>query len=174
MAALTQVPNAVAANEVPDLGPLIDISGPLPATAADLPETPDLVFTTPAGLVCRKSHGKVTHIVACQGRFPGTAPSTRSVSLTAVSARGDGPALFLPTAADGLRGDPARVPAITLGIGQKIVFWDFSPTESLACGIPLGTDVVCVLKAAHENGPKNDGPAVTHGFVISAPQSEAF
>lgn len=174
MAVLATAPDAVAANEVPDLDPLIDISGPLPATAADLSATPDLVFTTPTGLVCRKSHGMVTHNVVCQGTFPGSPPGTRSVTLTAVSDRGDGPALFLNTAADRLRGDPERVPAVALGVNQKIVFWDFSPTESLVCGIPPGTELACVLKAANENGPKSSGRPVTHGFVVSAPQSDVF
>lgn len=174
MALLAQIPNAVAAPEVPDLVPLIDDSGPLPATSADLTGIPDLVFTTPTGLVCRKSHGKVTHNVVCQGNFPGAPSGTRSVSLTAAYAQGDGPALFLPTASDGLRGDPERIPTLMLGVGHKVVFWDFSPTESLVCGVPPGSDLVCVLKAAREIGPKGGGSAVTHGFVISAPQSQVF
>lgn len=90
-----------------------------------------------------------------------------------VHADGNGPAQFLPMAPDGLLGDPAKVPTTMLAPGHKIVFWDFSPTESLVCGIPQGTELVCVLKAARENGVKN-GSAITHGFVISAPHSDAF
>lgn len=174
MAVLAQVPNAVAANEVPDLGPLFDDSGPLPGAVGDLTGIPDLAFTTPSGLACRKSRGKVTHSVACAGNFVGAQPGTRSVSLGTVYADGNGAAQFLPMAPAGLLGDPAKVPSITLQPGHKIVFWDFSPTESLVCGIPQGTELVCVLKAARENGSKSGSPAVTHGFVISAPQSEVF
>ncbi|MEB3034090.1 hypothetical protein [[Mycobacterium] nativiensis] len=173
MAVLAQAPNAVAANDVPDLGPLIDDSGPLPGAVGDLTGIPDLAFTTPFGMACRKSRGKVTHSVTCTGNVVGAPSGTRSVRLGTVYADGSGPAQFLPTAPDGLLGDPAKVPTTMLQIGHKVVFWDFSPTESLVCGIPQGTELVCVLKAARENGAKN-GPAVTHGFVISAPHSEAF
>ncbi len=174
VAMLVPVPNAVAANEIPDLNPLIDDSGPLPGTVSDLTGIPDLAFTTPSGLACRKSRGKVTHSVACAGNFVGAPPGTRSVSLGTVYADGNGPAQFLPMAPAGLLGDPAKVPSIMLVPGHKIVFWDFSPTQSLVCGSPLGTEVVCVLQAAHENGAKNGAPAVTHGFVIAAPHSEVF
>lgn len=174
MAVLTQVPNAAAANEVPDLGPLFDDSGPLPGTVADLTGIPDLAFTTPSGLACRKSRGKVTHSVACTGNLVGVPAGTRLVSLGTVSADGNGSAQFLPTAPTGLLGDPAKVPSIMLFPGHKIVFWDFSPTESLVCGAPLGTDVACVLKAARESGAEGGGSPVTHGFVISAPHSEVF
>jgi hypothetical protein len=171
---LSPVPNAVAGNEIPDLDPLLDDSGPVPGAVAELTGIPDLAFTTPTGLACRKSRGKVTHSVACVGNFPGAPAGTRSVTLGTVYAQGNGPAQFLPTAPAGLLGDPAKVPSIMLAPGHKIVFWDFSPTESLVCGAPLGTEVACVLKAVHENGAKSGGPAVTHGFVISAPQSEVF
>lgn len=174
VAVLTPVPNAVAANDIPDLGPLIDDSGPLPATVADLTGIPDLVFTTPTGLACRKSRGKVTHSVACTGNLVGAPAGTRSVSLGTVYAGGNGPAQFLPMAPDGLLGDPAKVPSIMLAPGHKVVFWDFSPTESLVCGIPPGTELACVLKAVRDNGPKSSGPAITHGFVIAVPQSEVF
>ena len=167
------VPNAVAAPDVPDLAPLIDASGPLPATVADLTGIPDLAFTTPTGLACRKSRGKVTHSLACTGNFPGAPAGTHSVSLAAVYADGEGPAVFLPTAPAGLLGDPDRVPTTMLMPGQKIVFWDFSLTQSLVCGIPPGTEMVCVLKSPHENGLAK-GPAVTHGFVIAAPDSRVF
>lgn len=173
-AVFMQLPDAVAAPDVPDLDSLIDDSGPLPATVGDLTGIPDLVFTTPFGVVCRKSRGKVTHNVVCQGNFPGAPSGTRSVSLAAVYAGGNGPAQFLPTAPDGLRGDPGRVPETALAIGHKIVFWDFSPTQSLVCGIPPGTQLVCVLKSPNEIGPKADGPAVSHGFVIAAPDSRVF
>lgn len=174
VAVLSPVPNAVAANEVPDLGPLVDDSGPLPATVADLTGIPDLAFTTPAGVACRKSRGKVTHSVACAGNIVGAPAGTRSVSLGTVHADGNGPAQFWPAAPDGLLGDPAKVPTIMLTPGHKIVFWDFSPTESLVCGSPFGTEVACVLRAPHENGAKAGAPAVTHGFVISASGSEVF
>lgn len=174
MAVFAPVTNAVAANEVPDLDPLFDDSGPLPATVTDLTGIPDLAFTTMSGLACRKSRGKVTHSIACAGNLVGTPPGTRSVSLGTVHAEGNGPAQFLPMAPAGLLGNPEKVPSIMLAPGHKIVFWDFSPTESLVCGAPLGTEVVCVLKAAHENGAKAGDPAVTHGFVIAAPHSEVF
>ncbi len=174
MAVLAQAPNAVAANEIPDLDPLFDDSGPLPGSVADLTGIPDLAFTTPSGLACRKSRGKVTHSVACAGNLVGAPAGTRSVSLGTVYADGNGPAQFMPMAPAGLLGDPARVPSIMLAPGHKIVFWDLSPTESLVCGAPMGTEVVCVLKAARENGGKSGGPTVTHGFVISAPRSEVF
>ncbi|KAA1429735.1 hypothetical protein [Mycolicibacter arupensis] len=174
MAVLTQVPNAVAANEVPDLDPLFDDSGPLPGTVGDLSAIPDLAFTTASGVACRKSHGKLTHSVACVGNVVGAPPGTRSVSLGTVAADGSGPAQFLPMAPAGLLGDPGKVPLIMLAPGHKIVFWDFSPTESLVCGAPLGTEVACVLKASRESGAASNGAAVTHGFVIAAPQSEVF
>ncbi|MGV0627033.1 hypothetical protein [Mycolicibacter minnesotensis] len=174
MAVLMSVPNAAAAKDVPDLGPLFDDSGPLPATVGDLAGIPDLAFTTPSGLACRKSRGKVTHSVVCAGNLVGAPAGTRSVSLVSVNADGSGPAQFLPMAPDGLLGDPAKVPSIMLAPGHKIVFWDFSPTESLVCGSPLGTELACVLQSPRESGSKSAGQAVTHGFVISAPQSEVF
>ncbi|MEB3067951.1 hypothetical protein [[Mycobacterium] vasticus] len=173
LAVFAQAPNAVAAGEVPDLGPLIDDSGPLPGSVGDLTGIPDLAFTTPTGLACRKSRGKVTHSVACAGNIIGAPAGTHGVSLGTVYADGSGPAQFQPFAPEGLLGDPAKVPTTMLLPGRKIVFWDFSPTQSLVCGIPTGTDVACVLHAARENGPKGGAP-VTHGFVISAPQSQVF
>ena len=174
VAVLAQVPNAGAATEIPDLDPLIDDSGPLPGSVAGLTGIPDLAFTTPSGLACRKSRGKVTHSVACAGNLVGAPAGTRSVSLGTVYADGNGPAQFLPMAPAGLLGDPAKVPSIMLAPGHKIVFWDFSPTESLVCGAPMGTEVACVLKASRESGAKSGGAAVTHGFVVSAPSSEVF
>lgn len=174
MTVLAPVPNAVAAVDVPDLGPLIDDSGPLPATPADLAGIPDLVFTTPTGMACRKSRGKVTHNVVCTGNFVGAPAGTRSVSLSTVHATGNGVAQFLPMAPDGLLGDPAKVPSLMLAPGHKVVFWDFSPNESLVCGVPMGAELACVLKAPRENGAKGGGSGVTHGFVIAAPQSEVF
>ncbi|MDQ2637288.1 MAG: hypothetical protein M3Y83_10470 [Actinomycetota bacterium] len=150
VALAAQAPNAAAANEVPDLGPLIDDSGPLPATAADLSGIPDLAFTTPSGLACRKSHGKVTHSVACAGNLLGAPAGTRSVSLGTVHADGNGAAQFLPTAPAGLLGDPAKVPSIMLAPGHKIVFWDFSPTESLVCGSPGYRGGLCAQGGAGE------------------------
>lgn len=167
------IPSAGAAPEVPDLDSLIDDSGPVPATAADLAGIPDLAFTTPSGLSCRKSRGKVTHSLACAGSIPGAPAGTRSVSLVTVHADGSGPAQFLPMAPDGLLGDPAKVPKIMLMPGHKIVFWDLAPTQSLVCGTPPGTELVCVLKAARDNGA-GSGASVTHGFVIASPQSEVF
>lgn len=165
---LFAAPTAQASPELPDLDSLIDDSGPLPETVADLAGTPDLAFTTATGVACRRSHGKVTHNVVCAGEFPGAPPKTRSVALGSVYADGNGPAQFLPTAPDGLLGDPEKVPSRMLPAGHKIVFWDFSPTQSLACGVPTGTELVCLLKASGRGGP------VTHGFVIAAPQSSAF
>ena len=99
MAVLIPVPNAGAANEVPDLDPLFDDSGPLPGSVADLTGIPDLAFTTPSGLACRKSRGKVTHSVACAGNLVGATAGTRSVSLGTVYADGSGPAQFMPDTA---------------------------------------------------------------------------
>lgn len=169
LALAAQASNAVAAPEVPDLGALIDDSGPLPAAVGDLTGIPDLAFTTPSGLACRKSRGKVTHSLACAGNFPGAPQGTRSVILGTVYAEGNGPAQFLPTAPAGLLGDPEKVPTMMLLPGHKIVFWDFSAAQSLVCGAPTGADLACVLKS-----PRKSGPAVSHGFVISAPQSEVF
>src|SRR5690348_12083624 len=104
MAVLISVPNAGAANEIPDLGPLFDDSGPLPGSVADLTGIPDLAFTTPSGLACRKSRGKVTHSVACAGNLVGAPAGTRSVSLGTVYADGNGPAQFMPMAPAGLLG----------------------------------------------------------------------
>ena len=167
------MPSAGAAPEIPGLDALIDDSGPLPDSETGAAGIPDLAFTTPTGVSCRKSRGKVTHNVVCAGNFPGAPAGTRSVSLAAVYLQGDGPAVFLSTAPDGLLGDPARVPKTMLLPGHKIVFWDLSPTESLVCGIPPGTELVCVLRAPHEVGPKS-GPAVSHGFVVAAPDSRVF
>ena len=171
------IPNAGAAPEIPDLDSLIDDSGPVPATAADLAGIPDLAFTTPSGLSCRKSRGKVTHSLACAGSLPGAPAGTRSVSLASVYAQGDGPAVFLPTAPDGLLGDPARIPKIMLMPGHKIVFWDLAAAQSLVCGVPPGVEMACVLKSPNEIGSAGNsgmGPAVSHGFVIAAPQSRVF
>ena len=96
------------------------------------------------------------------------------MSLVAVRADGDGPAVFLPTAPDGLRGDPERVPELVLAPGHKVVFWDFGPDQSLVCGTPPGTEMVCVLKSPQENGRKAGGSPVAHGFVVAAPESRVF
>jgi hypothetical protein len=168
------VPHASAAPDVPDIDSLIDDSGPLPTDTGDLTQIPDLLFTTPAGLICKQSVAKVMHQVACAGDFPGAPAGTRIVSLPTVYDQADGPARFLPTPPERFFGDTSGVVPVLLPTGHKIVFWAFSSTRSLVCGVPSSTVLVCVLKAGQEIGPSTAGPAVTHGFVISPPQSQVF
>lgn len=58
-----------------DIDALIDDSGPLPKQIGDLTALPDLLFTTPSGLLCKKTVVKVIHDVTCAGDLPGT-PAT--------------------------------------------------------------------------------------------------
>jgi len=77
-------PHALAAPDIPDIDSLIDDSGPLPRETGDLTAIPNLLFTTPSGLVCKKTVVKVMHDVACTGDLPGAPAGTRVVSLAAV------------------------------------------------------------------------------------------
>ena len=174
-ALLAQVatPPAIAAPGIPDIDSLIDDSGPLPATEGDLGATHDLLFTAPNGVVCKQSRGKVTHDVTCTGDLPGAPPGTRVVNLAMVYAGSSGPARFLPTPPERLFGDISGQKPVLIPTGHKIVFWAFSPTESLACGVPDAASLVCVLRAK-ESHSTGDGPDVTNGFVITTPQSRVF
>jgi hypothetical protein len=165
-------PHAGATPNIPDIDSLIDDSGPLPKTTGDLEAIPDLLFTTPSGLVCKKTVAKVMHDVTCTGDLPGAPPGTRVVNLPAVYDQASGPARFLPTAPERFFGDTSGQAPVLLPAGHKIVFWAFSSTRSLVCGVPPSAALVCVLKADQATDP-GTGPA-THGFVISAPQSQVF
>lgn len=162
---LSVPPDAGAAPYVSDIDALIDDSGPLPADSTDLMQTPDFVFTTSTGVVCRKSViGKVAPSVSCAGFTPrpSTAPpGTRGVTVQGYYAAGDGPARYLSTPPDVTGGQPP----VLLPEGHKIVFWAFSNQQSLVCGVPQRSELVCLLKASTERD--TTGPEVTHGFVIS-------
>lgn len=170
VAVLTAVPNAAAAPAVPDVDSLIDHSGPLPASVDDLQKVPNVVFATDSGLVCRMRQGKITHEVNCTGDIPGAPRDAGAVELPGIYGKESIPARFLPAPPDALvAGNP---PAAKLAVGHKIVFWDFSPAESMVCGIPPSTDLVCVLKEPQIPGEVST--VVSHGFVIAAPQSWVF
>lgn len=170
VAASMAVPDAIAAPGVPDLGSLIDDSGPLPGSVSDLQEVPNVVFATDSGLLCRMRQGKITHDVNCAGDLPGAPRGAGAVELPGIYGKESIPARFLPAAPDALAA--ANPPAAKLPVGHKIVFWDFSPAQSMVCGVPPSTDLVCVLKEPQVSGA--EGPVATHGFVIAAPQSWVF
>ncbi|WP_067970102.1 hypothetical protein [Mycolicibacter icosiumassiliensis] len=170
VALLTTVPTAAAAPAIPDVDALIDDSGPLPASVSDLQKVPNVVFATDSGLVCRMRQGRITHDVNCAGDIPGAPRDAGAVELPGIYGKESIPARFLPAPADALiAGNP---PAAKLPVGHKIVFWDFSPAESMVCGVPPSTDLVCVLKEPQVPGQVS--PVVSHGFVIAAPQSWVF
>jgi hypothetical protein len=171
-ALLMPVPNAIAAPALPDVDSLIDDSGPLPGSVSDLQKAPDLAFATDSGLVCRLWRGKITHDVNCTGDIPGAPPDAGSVQLPGIYGKGSVPARFVAAPPDSLVADSP--PAAKLPVGHKIVFWDFSPTQSMVCGVPPSTELVCVLKEPEVRGDVITGPVVTHGFVIAAPQSQVF
>jgi hypothetical protein len=166
-------PHARAAPDIPDIDSLIDDSGPLSRQTGDLTGIPNLLFTTPSGLVCKKTVVKVMHDVTCSGDLPGAPAGTRVVNLPAVYDQADGPSRFLPTPPERFFGDTSGQVPVLLPTGHKIVFWAFSSTRSLVCGVPPSAALVCLLKADQTIGPTSSGPS-THGFVISAPQSQAF
>jgi hypothetical protein len=166
------LPHALAAPDIPDIDSLIDDSGPLPKTVGDLTAEPDLLFTTPSGLLCKKSVVKVMHDVTCAGDLPGAPAGSRVVTLPAVYDQADGPAQFSSSSPDVFFGDTNGQAPVLLPTGHKIVFWAFSITRSLVCGVPPSAALVCVLRADQSVDP-GSGPA-THGFVISAPQSQVF
>lgn len=165
-------PNAVAAPAIPDVDSLIDDSGALPGSVSDLRSAPDMVFATDSGLVCRVWHGRITHDVNCTGDIPGAPPDARSVQLPGIYGKGTIPARFVAGPPDARGG--GTPPVATLAVGHKIVFWDLSPTQSMVCGVPPSTELVCVLKEPERPGDVITGPVVTHGFVIAAPQSQVF
>jgi hypothetical protein len=165
-------PHAFAAPDIPDIDSLIDDSGPLPKETGDLTGIPNLLFTTPSGLVCKKTVVKVMHDVTCAGDLPGAPAGTRVVSLAAVYDQASGPARFLPTPPERFFGDTSGQVPVLLPTGHKTVFWAFSSTRSLVCGVPPSAALVCVLRAEQATAP-GTGPS-THGFVISALQSQVF
>lgn len=170
-ALLAPLPNAVAAPAIPDVDSLIDDSGPLPASVGDLQKSPNVVFGTDSGLVCKTWHGRITHDVDCAGDIPGAPPEAGAVQLPGVYGKGSAPARFVAAQPDALvAGTP---PAAKIPVGHKIVFWDFSPTQSMVCGVPPSTELVCVLKEPQDPGAVN-GPVATHGFVIASPRSWVF
>lgn len=161
---MTVVPNAAAAPTIPDIDSLIDDSGPLPASVSDLRQTPSVVFGTESGVVCTMWRGRITHDITCAGDIPGVAPGDGAVQLPGIYGKASAPARFVPAPPDAL---VAGEPAVTIPVGHKVVFWDFSPSESMVCGVPPFAELVCELKE-----PQNaTGPVTTHGFVIAAPQS---
>jgi hypothetical protein len=164
--------HALAAPDIPDIDSLIDDSGPLPKGAGDLTAIPNLLFTTPSGLVCKKTVVKVMHDVTCAGDLPGAPAGTRVVNLPAVYDQASWPARFLPTPPEKFFGDTSGQVPVLLPTGHKIVFWAFSSTRSLVCGVPPSAALVCVLRAEQSTVP-GTGPFI-HGFVISAPQSQVF
>ncbi|TDZ79663.1 hypothetical protein DE4585_03411 [Mycobacteroides salmoniphilum] len=167
------VPDAAAAPLVPDIDSLIDDSGPLPSSPADLNAVPTLWFSTPTGLLCKEQTVKVTHQVACAGDLPGQPTGTHIVDLQGVYDQGLGPARFVAKTSEEFFGNTANEVPVLLAPGHKIVFWSFPPSRSLVCGVPASADLVCVLKAPHEIS-SDAGPSVTHGFVIAAPKSRVF
>ena len=169
-ALLTAVPTAVAAPGIPDLGSLIDDGGSRPGSISDLQNVPSMVFATDSGLVCKMRQGRITHDVTCAGDLPGAPRDAGSVELPGIYGKESIPARFLPAPPDTLAaGDP---PAATLSAGHKIVFWDFSPAQSMVCGVPPSTGLVCVL--TEPQVPGGVSPVASHGFVIAAPQSWVF
>jgi hypothetical protein len=167
-------PNTRAAPNISDIDSLTDDSGPLPKDVAALTAIPELLFTTPSGLLCKKTVVKVMHSVTCAGDLPGAPPGTRVVNLAAVYDQAEGPADFLPTPPEHFFGDTTGQKPVPLPAGHKIVFWNFSGTRSLVCGVPPAAALVCVLKADGVIGPGPSAGPIVHGFVISAPQSQVF
>lgn len=169
---LMPMPNAVAAPMIPDVYSLIDDSGPLPASMGELRGAPSRVFATDSGLVCRMWHGRLTHDVGCTGDIPGAPPEAGAVQLPGVYGKGSVSARFVAAGPDALVAGTS--PTATIPVGHKLVFWDFSPAQSMVCGVPPSTELVCVLKEPQERGGPVDGPVTTHGFVIASPQSWVF
>lgn len=170
VAVLMTVPTAVAAPAIPDVDSLIDDSGSRPGSVSDLQKVPDVVFATDSGLVCKMRQGRITHDVNCAGDIPGAPRDAGSVELPGIYGKESIPARFLPSPLDAaVAGNP---PAAKLPVGHKIVFWDFSPAQSMVCGVPPSTDLVCVLREPQVPGQVS--PVVSHGFVIAEPQSWVF
>lgn len=172
-ALLMPVPLADAAPAAPDVDSLIDDSGPRPGNLRDLASIPNQAFTTESGLLCKMWHGRITYDVHCAGNFPGAPAETHTVQLPGIYGKESAAARFLPSPPDALVGSTAGMPVAALPVGHKLVFWE-SPAQSLVCGVPPSTDLVCVLKEPLHTGGAIDGPVTTHGFVIAAPQSWVF
>ena len=170
VALLTTTPSAVAAPDVPEVDSLVNDGGPLPGSVTDLQQAPNVVFATESGLVCRMRQGRLTHDVNCAGDIPGAPNDAGSIELPGIYGKESMPARFLPGPPDALAA--VNPPAARLPAGHEIVFWDFSPAQSMVCGVPQSADLVCVLKEPVVAGAVS--PVATHGFVIAAPQSWVF
>ncbi|TDZ82142.1 hypothetical protein DE4585_02674 [Mycobacteroides salmoniphilum] len=165
--------NAMAAPPIPDIDSLIDDSAPLFASADDLGGSPVLWFSTQSGLLCRERTVKISQQLTCAGPLPGQPAGTQVVTLATAYGQALGPAAFEAKTADEYFGAAAGTTPIVPVPGHKIVFWNFSATDSFMCGVPGSADLVCVLKAQQYVGAST-GPPVTHGFVIGAPKSWVF
>lgn len=171
-ALLVTAPDSVAIPVFPDVDSLIDDSGPLPDSVSELPGLPAVAFVTDSGLVCRTRQGRITHEINCTGDIPGAPPDAGAVQLPGIYGKSSVPARFVHTPPeDRSAGAP---PAVRLPVGHKIAFWDLSPAQSMVCGTPPSTDVVCVLKEPQVARSVYNGPVAIHGFVIAAPQSWVF
>lgn len=107
------------------------------------------------------------------GESAGQPVGTQVVSLATAYVQALGPAAFEAKTADEYFGATGGTAPIVPAPGHKIVFWNFSATESLMCGVPGSADLVCVLKAQQYVGASTGSP-VTHGFVIGTPKSWVF
>lgn len=165
--------NAVAAPLIPDIDSLIDDSGTLFASPDELNGSPTLWFSTQSGLLCRERTVKISQQLTCAGPLPGQPAGTQVVTLATAYGQALGPAAFEAKTADEYFGATAGTTPIVPAPGHKIVFWNFSATESFICGVPASADLVCVLKAQQYVGAST-GPPATHGFVIGAPKSWVF
>lgn len=169
VAVLTAGPNAVATTGFPDLDALIDDSGPLPASFSDLQKVPTVAFATDSGLVCSLRQGRITHELRCAGDIPGAPPGAGAVELPGIYGKASLPGRFLPAPPDALAAGNA---VDRLAVGHKVVFWNFAPAQSMVCGVPPSTDLVCLLDEPQV--PDTMSPVISHGFVIAAPQSWVF
>jgi hypothetical protein len=165
-------PYCHAASDIPDIDSLVDDSGPLPTDVGGITAMRDLLFTVPSGVMCRSSTLKVMHDLTCSGELPGAPAGTRGVRLPWVYDESSGPAVFFGGPPDEAPFGTAALTPITLPAGHKIVFWTFSATRSLVCGVPTSAELVCVLKA-DQAAVRGTGP-FTNGFVISSPHSRVF
>lgn len=107
------------------------------------------------------------------GESAGQPVGTQVVSLATAHGQALGPAAFEAKTADEYFGATGGTAPIVPAPGHKIVFWNFSATESLMCGVPGSADLVCVLKAQQYVAASTGSP-VTHGFVIGTPKSWVF
>ena len=142
---------------IPDVGSLIDFSGPVPTTYDEMRQSPSLWFTAPNGLLCNKGFHKAWYWVTCTGNMPGAPADSRAVS---IGSAGGPTGYFQPS---GYPNSTGQTPAV-LPVGHKFVFYR-SPTESLTCGVPSEDALACVLWT------QADG---SHGFEVTATQSRVF